>query len=208
MNKEYTVKEIAELLEVSKPTVQRAINKLSIEASNTVKNKYRLYCFEDVRAIIEAIRPDFDFAVFETPNQCFETLRNSGETPQQVSETPQQNTETLNQNTATPKQENSGSDTEALSIMLEMLKKEIEKKDKELEKKDQKIEALENKLHDAYGQIADFGKKAQYITAVDKTNQYLANKSGEENIAENGNLDKVIEEEPKKKSFFAKLFGK
>lgn len=188
--KEYTVKEIAELLEVSKPTVQRAINKLSIEASSVIKNKYRCYAFEDVRAIIEAIRPDFDFAVFETPHHNTETPKECVETPQNCCETPKECSGTPQQ-TAT-------NEIETINKMLEMLQKELEMKNNELAKKDEKIDALENKLHEAYNQIADFGMKAQYITAVDKTNQYLTNTSGENKT----------EEEPKKKGLFSKLFGK
>lgn len=192
--KNYTVKEIAELLEVSKPTVQRAINKLSIEVSVVEKNKYRYYAFEDVKAIIEAIRPDFDFAVFDTPHQ-------SCETPQERVETPQQNTAKPQHHTDTPMHE-TRNDIETINKMLEMLQSELERKNEELAKKDEKIDSLENKLHEAYLQIADFGQKAQYITAVDKTNQYLENKTVDENV--------INPEEPeiKKKGFFKKLFGK
>lgn len=190
--KNYTVKEIAELLEVSKPTVQRAINKLSIEASLVEKNKYRYYDYEHVRVIIEAIKPDFDFAVIETPQQSTETPKTCIETPLQSVETPQQEAP----------QTDSRNDLETINKMLEMLQKELDKKNEELAKKDEKIDNLENKLHEAYLQIADFGQKAQYITAVDKTNQYLENKSVDENVI------KPEEPETKKKSFLKKLFGK
>ena len=46
----YTVKDIAELLQVSKPTIQKAINDLQIEPDRIEKNKYRLDSAADAAA--------------------------------------------------------------------------------------------------------------------------------------------------------------
>ena len=61
--KEFTVKEIADLLEVSKPTVQKAITEASIDPVRIEKNKYRMYSYADTVAIIKAVKSDFDFSV-------------------------------------------------------------------------------------------------------------------------------------------------
>jgi len=57
-------------------------------------------------------------------------------------------------------------DQNTAAKMLEMLQAEIEKKD-------QQIERLQNSLDKAYAEIADLAKKAQYITAADKTVQIM-----------------------------------
>ena len=62
MDKLYTVKEIADLLQVSKPTVQRAINAVGIEADKEDNKHSRFYSVEKVRQIILSINADFDVA--------------------------------------------------------------------------------------------------------------------------------------------------
>lgn len=67
-------------------------------------------------------------------------------------------------------------DQNTAAKMLEMLQAEIEKKD-------QQIERLQNSLDKAYAEIADLAKKAQYITAADKTVQIMDKQQRQEEAA-------------------------
>ena len=59
MKDKITVKEIAEMLNVSKTTVQRAIKELELTPDIIVKNRH-LYCPESAKEIIEFIDNSFD----------------------------------------------------------------------------------------------------------------------------------------------------
>ena len=85
----YTVKDIAELLQVSKPTIQKAINDLQIEPDRIEKNKYRLYSEADAAAIIHCVRPDFDLSVLRKGT---EKLENDRQEPQNEPQTPPNDT--------------------------------------------------------------------------------------------------------------------
>lgn len=67
-------------------------------------------------------------------------------------------------------------DASTAAKMLEMLQVEIEKKD-------QQIERLQDSLDKAYAEIADLAKKAQYITAADKTVQIMDKQQQQEETA-------------------------
>lgn len=196
----FTVKDISELLGVSKPTVQRSIKALGITPIAIVKNKYRIYDREAAKAVILHINPDFELETkfFDTPPQI-ETNRQNIETNRNTTEIYRQNTET-NQNA--PKQQTESSELETIKTMLAMLQQELENKNLELQKKDEKIQSLEDKLHDTYKQIAVFAEKAQYITAADKTVQ-LMDKGNKENT-----VITVENNENKKPGFFRRLFKK
>ena len=58
----YTVKQIADLLGKTKPTVQKVINENFIEADKIEKNKFRYYSYEKTVFIIRVIDPDFNFS--------------------------------------------------------------------------------------------------------------------------------------------------
>ena len=60
---EFTVKQIAELLSVSKPTVQKAIKELAIEPERAQNNNRRYYSYADTVAIIKAVNPSYDFSL-------------------------------------------------------------------------------------------------------------------------------------------------
>ena len=81
--KDYTVKEIAELLEVSKPTVQKVVNDLSLEPVRIEKNKYRFYSYADTVGIIKVIKSDFDFSKLQS---VFEKSPNETAKPQDSTE--------------------------------------------------------------------------------------------------------------------------
>ena len=76
--------------------------------------------------------------------------------------------------------------------LLEMLKEEIAKKDKQ-------IEQLQANLQTAYMQIADMAKKAQYITAADKTERIIQQQSKEDIEVTAAAKNQNTEEKPKRK---------
>lgn len=82
MKDKITVKEIAELLNVSKTTVQRAIKELELTPDIISKNKH-LYCPESAKEIIQFINFSFDFSGvfdFDTKTKQNETEQNKDET--------------------------------------------------------------------------------------------------------------------------------
>lgn len=181
---EYTVKDIAYLLDISKPTVQKVINRLGIEADRIEKNKFRYYSQEKTEAIIKEIKADFDLS--------------------QLSKTTA-NTENICDNTA-KFIDKPQTDNETMARMLDLLQAEIQKKDRELERKDKQIESLQTDLKQAYNQvseqaatIATMAQQASYITAADKTAQIIDKQAA---AAE----EPQEEAKPKKKffSFFKK----
>lgn len=200
MKQDFTVKEIAEKLKVSKPTIQRCIKELSIKPTRIVSNKFRYYALDDVKTLINHIScEEIDFAeLFGTPQNTPQNTAKSTETPQSSPQSTETPTDTPPQTANINKKDG---ENEAINVMLAMLQEEIKKKDLELAKKDERIEKLESRLQEAHLEILNFGKNAQYITAVDKTNQYLTNKEVND-VVDN----EAIEPKKSKKSWFFKLF--
>ena len=164
----YTVKELADLLKVSKPTVQKVINENLIEADKLEKNKYRYYSDEKAAFIIRVIKPDFDFSIL--PQNTEKSLKNT-EKPQSISQE-------FAENIAKPQSE------ESLNRMLSIIEQQLAEKNKQLAQKDKEIQDLreqaereridlQDKLAAAYAQISEMAQKAQYITAADKTVQII-----------------------------------
>ena len=229
--KDYTVKEIAELLEVSKPTVQKVVNDLSLEPVRIEKNKYRFYNYADTVAIIRVIKPDFEFEklqnVFEklqneTAKQPNETEKSQNETAKQPIDTekPQIDTEKQPIDTEKPqidteKQPNTAKseELELMKSMLSLIKEQLKEKDNQLAIKDKQIQDLNDRLAEAM----ELTRGQQYITAADKTAQLMEKSEAEEvvdttidNTPAAATEDKVVGEEqpPQKKSFWGRWFGK
>ena len=219
---EYTVKELAELLDVSKPTVQKVINDNAIQEDKIVKNKYRYYSGQKVLFIIKNIKPDFDFSV----------LSQNTEKPQEITENNEEPVEKSPQNTTNvPQTPPNTQNFESLNRMLDVIEQQLKQKDEELAQKNKEIQYLReqnererkdllDKLDKAYAKIAEMGQGAQYITAADKTVQII-DKQAQEGAdaasdvvitpAAKSEETKPKEEEqqahPQKKSFLKKLFG-
>lgn len=177
---EYTVKQIADLLAVSKPTVQKVINENGIEADRIEKNKFRYYSVEKAETIIREINADFDLSIL---SQDTANTAKIGNDTAKVSDKPP-------------------TDTEIISRMLDMMKEEMQKKDREIERKERQIESLQADLKEAYKQIGTLAGQASFITAADKTAQIMdmqqAAADKEEQVAE----QPPQEEQKKKKSLF------
>lgn len=209
--KDYTVKEIAEIIEVSKPTVQKVIKDLSIDPVRIEKNKYRFYCYADVVKVIKSIRSDFDF---EKLQNGIEKSQNETEKSENFSEKQPNETEKPQNETA---KQPSGSHSDELDLMrsmLSLIQEQMKEKDKQLAIKDKQIQDLNDRLAEAM----ELTKGIQYITAADKTVQ-LMEKSEAEDVRfaadvivekEAAAADQDIREEqpPQKKGFWGKIFKK
>ena len=221
----YTVKQIADLLGKTKPTVQKVINENFIEADKIEKNKFRYYSYEKTVFIIRVIDPDFNFS--KLPQNTEKSPKNTAK-PQNISQD-------LLETTEKPQSE------EALNRMLTIIEQQLAEKNKMLAQKDKEIQELreqaerersdlQNKLAAAYEQISEMAQKAQYITAADKTVQIMDKQKNEEAaevpdpkivdpdpkeeeklaaaIGKPKTSDTIDPAKPRKKSFFSRIFSK
>lgn len=216
---EFTTKQLAELLSVSKPTVQKAINELAIQPERKDNNNRGYYSYADTVAIIKAVKPSFDFALLsefgEKPQN--ETAKPPNE-PQKTAK-PQNLAQNSEEQTAKPPNE----ELELLRSMLTVIQEQLKEKDKQLEVKDKQIQDLSDRLAEAM----QLTRGQQYIAAADKTTELLEadSKRGqqEEPIVETNGAaaaenpapaardrqedTEEIKQEPKK-SFWKRLFGR
>ena len=196
--KDYTVKEIADRLKVSKTTVKKYIKANKINYSFKERNK-EFYNYENTKRIIKLIDNTYDLSEFESENSP-ENIENSP-AESENSQTKLANAPAESENSQ-DKVENSPAKQDITEIMLEMLQKEIEKKDKE-------IYDLRDRLDKAYDRIADLANKAQYITAADKTAQIMDKQQPQEEIKEPAAAEiennTEIQQKEVKKGFFKRL---
>ena len=190
--REFTVKDLAELLGVSKPTIQRAINAAAIEADRE-DGQTRYYSHAAAAAISAKVKPDFDFSA------CV----GGAETPPNV---PPQ--------TETPPQADS---MEFMRAMLTTIQEQLAAKDKQIAAYEAQIAMKDKQIEDYSARLAEameLTRGQQYIAAADKTAGLLeaaANQENEEVIIAAAATG-TGEEEPvapaKKKGFWSKLFGR
>lgn len=210
--KDYTVKEIAEIVEVSKPTVQKVIKDLSIDPIRIEKNKFRFYCYDDVIKITKEIKSDFNIEKLQNetakPQNSFEKLQN---------ETAKQHEEIEKSQNSFEKLQN-GSHSDELDLMrsmLSLIQEQMKEKDKQLAIKDKQIQDLNDRLAEAM----ELTRGQQYITAADKTAQLIEKSESEEVMVSEKEKqeekaavekDQNIKEDqpPQKKGFWSKLLGK
>lgn len=160
---EFTVKQIAELLSVSKPTVQKAIKKLAIEPERAQNNNRRYYSYADTVAIIKAVNPSYDFSLLSEFGAKPQT-----EPPKTENQTAKPQTEPPNQDEKTAKPP-SGAEVELLKSMLGVIQEQLKEKDKQLAIKDKQIQDLSDRLAEAM----QLTRGQQYIAAADKTTELL-----------------------------------
>ena len=203
---DYTVKDLANLLGVSKTAIQKHIKSKSVQYDYIERNK-QFYSYSKAKDIIKSIRPNFDFSKLEVENHT-ENSTTQTDNQVEISEAKTENsaTETKNSTTDIENSKTKLDNLETITRMLDMLQKEMEKKDKELANKDQQIKDLNEKLDKAYDRIADMANKAQYITAADKTVLIMDKQSQTENseVAAEVSEDAV---KPVKKRWWQKLWG-
>lgn len=215
--REYTVKDLAELLGVSKPTIQRAINAAAIEASREDKQT-RYYNLDAAAAITAKVRPDFDLLAV---GSCSETPPHDAaqaETPPQNAATRAEKTgndaaqtETEPKQAETPPQ---ATELELMRIMLSTIQEQLAAKDRQIAAYETQI-ALQNEQIKDYSErlreAMELTKGQQYIAAADKTAGLLeATMNKEESEVIEGSISNDIREArlPEKKSFWKRFFGK
>lgn len=136
MKSEYSVKEIADLLSVSKPTIQRTIIAAGIEPT-TEKSQKRYYDQDKTAQIIGLVSPGFDISEIISPDQT-----------ETGTETPTENrhkTDT-NQPTQTETDQNKANETaiQALQTALKALQTELDAKNKQIEELHGMIKAFQS----------------------------------------------------------------
>ena len=225
MEKLYTVKEIADLLSVSKPTIQRYINTAAIEPDKE-ENQCRYYNFDKAVKIIKAVNAEFDISRIAADHEAPQNDAPQAATPPQNAQnaaTEPQNdapqTATAPQNdapqAATPPQ---NAEIDILKSVIATIQEQLVIKDKQIANMDRQIAAYEDQITDYSKRLKEaleLTKGQQYIAAADKTAQIMDKESaGKENIVATNRTDHEIDqpEQPKqevlqkkKKNFFARL---
>ena len=210
MEKFYTVKEIAELLQVSKPTVQRAINAAGIEADKEDNKHSRFYNYEKTIAVIRSINAEFDVSVVSPHTETGETF---GETTQQEAKNEATHTETPTQT----------SELELVKSMLATIQEQLAIKDKQIAAFEEQLAVKDKQIEDYSARLAEameLTKGQQYISAAEKVERLTAAqvKPEEEEVifAEEAVRDTdtpaplsgVTEQPPQKKSLWQRILGK
>ena len=213
MEKLYTVKEIADLLSVSKQTIQRYINTAAIEPDKE-ENQCRYYNFDKAVKIIKAVNAEFDISRIAADHEAPQNDAPQTATPPQNA----QNAATEPQNdapqTATPPQ---NAEIDILKSVIATIQEQLVIKDKQIANMDRQIADYEDQITDYSKRLKEaleLTKGQQYIAAADKTAQIMDKESaGKENIVATNRTDHEIDqpEQPKqevkkkKKNFFARL---
>lgn len=171
MSKEYSIKDLADILWVSKTIVRKAIQREDIEF-DCIKNNKQLYSEEKAKQIILAVKPQFEFA-----NSQFESENLS---PEEDREPPKEEPNFENLQSA---------EMLVLKQAIDILGKQLEEKDRQLKQKDKQIDDLNDRLREAM----ELTHTQQYISATEKTTKLL-----EEQTA---SAEEVIEPVAKKSLF-------
>jgi len=210
MDKFYTVKEIAELLQVSKPTVQRAINAAGIEADKEDNKHSRFYSLEKAKQIILSINADFDVASLATQTETTETF---GETPPQTPQNDATQTETPPQT----------GDLELVKAMLTTLQGQLAAKDKQIAALEEQLVVKDKQINDYSARLAEameLTKGQQYISAAEKVERIAAAQAVPDEEEVIIPVEPVQEDDtpapptgkqeqpPQKKSFWQRLIGR
>ena len=159
--KYYTIKEIADIVGVSKTAIQKTIKEIQIDYDYINKNKQ---CYSIIKTIhiIKSIRPNFDVSELEAQTENSPTKT---EIPPTKTENQTDNFYKQTENSQT-KTENSQTEREieALNRLIDIINKQLDEKDKQLAIKDKQIEDLSNRLAEAL----ELTKGQQYIAVADK----------------------------------------
>lgn len=201
MNKLYTVKEIADILQVSKPTVQRAINMLEIEAEKEDNKHSRYYSYENTKKIVDRINPDFIILI---EAQHIETTETFGATSQHIPKSEAQHTETPPKN----------DEIELIKTMVATLQEQINIKDKQIAEYQEQIKEYSKRLAEVSAlanKQQELTERQQYITVVDKAERLAETQTKDNNeivINTSENINNTASINEKKKSIWQRIFNK
>ena len=185
----YTVKEIADILGVSKTTVQKAIKAASIEFDKVEKNR-QYYSFDKTKQIIVKVNKDFDLGTLQVG---LEVENSPTKTENQT-----ENSQILTENSPT-ESENSKTQTEnspTIEKALEILEKQLDEKDSTIKDLQEKLAAAYSQISEQSKTIADLATKAQYITAADKTAQIMDKQQKQEEMKASAEAADIVQTEP------------
>ena len=185
----YTVKEIADILGVSKTTVQKAIKAAAIEFDKVEKNR-QYYSFEKTKQIIVKVNKDFDLGTLQVG---LEVENSPTKTENQT-----ENSQILTENSPT-ESENSKTQTEnspTIEKALEILEKQLDEKDSTIKDLQEKLAAAYSQISEQSKTIADLATKAQYITAADKTAQIMDKQQKQEEMKASAAAADIVQTEP------------
>ena len=213
---EFTTKQIAELLGVSKPTVQKAIKALAVEPARRENNNRAYYSYADAVSVIKVVRPDFDFSLLEGFGAKPKTETAKPPNEAQNIENPQNLAQNSEAETAKPP----NAELDLLRNMLAVIQEQLQEKDKQLSIKDKQIQDLSDRLAEAM----QLTRGQQYIAAADKTTELLEadnrrapqqeehvvvpeDQTDQQPSASSGEEAENKEPLPKK-SFWQRIFGK
>lgn len=163
---EFTTKQIAELLGVSKPTVQKAIKELAIQPERRENNNRAYYSYGNTVSIIKRIRPNYDDSLLiELVGKPQNDTAKPQNEPQNTAK-PQNFAENSDEKIAKPQ---TNEELEFLKRALHVIETQLAEKDKQLAVKDKQIQDLSDRLAEAM----QLTKGQQYIAAADKTTELL-----------------------------------
>ena len=185
----YTVKEIADILGVSKTTVQKAIKAAAIECDKVEKNR-QYYSLEKTKQIIIKANKVFDL---DTLQVGLEVENSPTKTENQT-----ENSQILTENSPT-ESENSKTKTEnspTIDKALEILEKQLDEKDSTIKDLQEKLAAAYSQISEQSKTIADLATKAQYITAADKTAQIMDKQQKQEEMKASAAAADIVQTEP------------
>lgn len=156
MKKEYSVKEVASLLGVSKPTVQKVINDLKKEPVRIDRGQIRVYSLDDMMDVIRVVRPGLDVSEFDNDRQEVQNLPPNAEKEVQNTanrcKDESQTGANDHQNLQNDRQEMQNA-ANALEMVLEALREELEAKNRQIAEKDKQLSEKDKQISEKDKQI-------------------------------------------------------
>lgn len=203
-----TIKQVAAELNVSKPTVTKAIELCGLSDNLTrVGNRFEL-TDEQVQLVKSQISQNNDSQKSQIESEIIQNLQNSdsSETPKTENETEKTQIESQN------------SIITLLQGQVELLQQQLATKDEQLSAKDEQLAAKDKQLTDLTAALLSAQEQHKALTDALTAAQALHAGTIQERltVAEQPNADEVTvpvgeapsEQTPKKRGFFARLFGK
>ena len=226
---DFTVKDIANLLSVSKTTISKAIKAAEMECDYVQSNR-QYFSAEKTRQLILAVKPDFDvsFLLEQVANSQTKSENSQTETAnlKEKSENSQTETANLEKKTANSQTKSENSQTETDSE-LELVRAMVKTLQEQLAIKDKQIAAYQEQISMQGEQIKDYSARLKEAMQLTKGQQLVSVAEKAERIAERTENQETLAAEPEKniievkaaeskpkeeteqpkKNFWRKLFG-
>lgn len=206
----YTVKELAELLNVSKSTIQRALQSANILPDEEGVKHTRSYSLEKALEVIRIINPDFDLSsivsepIHEPMHEAIQTASLNQTPPHAPMQTESEpiHTDSRPIHTASePHQTASQPDIERelLQSMVKTLQEQLSVKDRQLELYAEQLSIKDKQIEDYSQRLAEameLTKGQQYLNAADKVERLTAaNEDTEETIIPDEIISEAVPED-------------